>query len=294
MASADFNGVTITDVNTTINSRPVEYFVVDIDLNANGIGFKVTDSTSPGVNDTLSQTTAHFLTQEGGQVAINASFFTPATVVEGTHETIGGVASSGTGGVANVYSPYTAGSDNLSFNITQANQVTFMHSSADATNLYNAVVGTNNLVNSGTVATGLDNEALSSRTAFGKTAANHLLLVLVQGKVTAGGTTSTGVTLQELANLMGNTLNTQDAIATLGGSNSALAVNDGSVHYLNIPAASDGSQPFPGGRPVGSNLVVFARSVPEPGSFALMGLGGGALLMARVRRSARKSGTPTA
>src|SRR4051812_15723697 len=76
-ASADnpFVGVTFTDAFKTLNSHTFEYYVYNIDPNADGIRFQVTDSNGPLPGDTTNQTTTAFVTQTNAQIGINGALF---------------------------------------------------------------------------------------------------------------------------------------------------------------------------------------------------------------------------
>ncbi len=55
--------------------RPLRMHIIELDLTAPELRFLVTPQSGP--RDTSIQTTRQFLTQQGGQIAINSHFFTP-------------------------------------------------------------------------------------------------------------------------------------------------------------------------------------------------------------------------
>ncbi len=69
-----YRGITYI-TRTESSPRKVTLHVVEIDLTASGIRFKLTPPG--GTRDTVRQTTLDFLKQEKAQVAINAHFFLP-------------------------------------------------------------------------------------------------------------------------------------------------------------------------------------------------------------------------
>jgi hypothetical protein len=72
VTTCPFKGVTLI-TRTEMVPRPVMMHIVTIDLNAPGIGFRLTPQSGP--QDTLIQTTLDFLNELGAQVAINTHFY---------------------------------------------------------------------------------------------------------------------------------------------------------------------------------------------------------------------------
>src|SRR5882724_12434059 len=95
-----FVGVTII-ARTEISPRPESMHIVEIDLNAPGIGFELTPLG--GTLETVQQTTLSYLNQEHAQLAINAHFFLPFPSSDPNAMLIGLAASNG-----NVYSAFEA------------------------------------------------------------------------------------------------------------------------------------------------------------------------------------------
>src|SRR5262245_47893526 len=67
-------GVTLITRSETV-PRNEHIHVVEVDLTAPGIGFKLTPPG--GTNEVVRQTTLAYLNQEGAQLAVNAHFFLP-------------------------------------------------------------------------------------------------------------------------------------------------------------------------------------------------------------------------
>src|SRR5215831_12029271 len=88
-----FVGVT-TITRTETSPRNLTMHIVEIDLTAPGIAFKLTPSG--GEMETVRQTTLEFLTQEHAQVAINAHFFLPFPSTNTNADLVGLAASNGT------------------------------------------------------------------------------------------------------------------------------------------------------------------------------------------------------
>ena len=74
LVSQPFVGITYID-RTETSPRPVHMHIVQVDLTAPGLRFKL--SPPAGGREVVRQTTLDYLTQEGAQVAINAHFFLP-------------------------------------------------------------------------------------------------------------------------------------------------------------------------------------------------------------------------
>src|SRR4029077_15935254 len=92
LVSQPFVGVTFID-RTETAPRPVHMRIVQIDLRAPGIRFKV--SAPQGPREVRRQTTLDFLRQERAQVAINAHYFLPFPSDEPEAWVIGLAASAG-------------------------------------------------------------------------------------------------------------------------------------------------------------------------------------------------------
>src|SRR6266404_9578741 len=85
-----FRGIThITRVETTL--RSVTIHVVQVDLRARGIHFKLTPPG--GSRETVRQTTLDFLNQEHAQIAVNAHFFLPFPSTDPNADLVGLAAS---------------------------------------------------------------------------------------------------------------------------------------------------------------------------------------------------------
>src|SRR5262245_66626194 len=74
LASQPFVGITYID-RTETSPRPIHMHIVQIDLAAPGLRFKL--SPPSGGREVVRQTTLDYLMQEGTQVAINAHYFLP-------------------------------------------------------------------------------------------------------------------------------------------------------------------------------------------------------------------------
>ena len=93
-----FAGVTVI-ARTETSPRPESMHIVEIDLNAPGIGFELTPPVA--LCKTVRQTTVNYLNQEHAQLAINAHFFLPFPSADPNAMLIGLAASNG-----NVYSAF--------------------------------------------------------------------------------------------------------------------------------------------------------------------------------------------
>ena len=77
------------------------------------------------------------------------------------------------------------------------------------------------------------------------------------------------MTVGEVADLLINDYGVYNALNLDGGGSTTMAMQN---PVTGIDSIINVSSDNPGGRAVGSNLVVFAAAVPEPASFALVGL----------------------
>jgi len=92
--------VGVTTITRTENMpRSVRMHVVQIDLTAPGIHFKLTEPG--GTRETVRNTTVGFLSEEHAQIAVNAHFFLPFPSTDSDAMLIGLAASNG-----NVYSAF--------------------------------------------------------------------------------------------------------------------------------------------------------------------------------------------
>jgi hypothetical protein len=266
--SHPFVGVTLTSSFET-TPRPIRLHVVDIDLSAPDIRFRLTPRGGP--LHTIKQTTLEYLKQQRAQIAINAHFFEPwpaPGVDPGTASLVGIAASDG-----DVYSSfmnkppkrYAIQPDAPGLNIGANGRATIVHRGAADPNgyavhekvtLHNALSGSEQIVTGGkvTVADSAWNRELAPRTAIGLTAGQHLILVVVDGRQKA---VSEGMTARELAELLAGSCGAADALNLDGGGSTTLAIADPVARLVNVPVGVNdaaGTQ-----RAVGSSLAVFAR-----------------------------------
>ncbi|MEX2169660.1 MAG: phosphodiester glycosidase family protein [Pirellulales bacterium] len=254
---------------TETSPRPLNIYVVEIDLSAPGLSFQMSPGGphprplgSTGLPmETIRQTTRQFANAVGAEIAINGSFY--STACSGCSHWANNLGLTASGGEK--YSPWELPSSpdfDDALNITQQNQATIVEMAASLptgfeTNpvvpVYNAVTGSHRLIQNGSnvAPASCGFCGVNPRTAVGTTANNQLLLMTVDGRQSGF---SEGVTLIELANLMighGAT----NAINLDGGGSTTMVMNDYgdglAAQVLNSP--SDGGE-----RSVGTNLAVFA------------------------------------
>ena len=221
--------------------RPLRMHVVDIDLAAPGLRFRLTPHEPP--LHTRKETTLDFLTRQRAQIAVNSHFFEPwppPSPDPGTASLVGIAASDG-----RVYAPfldkppkpYAIGANAPGLNIDAANRASIVHRSAADANGYAA-----------------------PRTAVGLTNNQHLILFVVDGRQKG---TSEGMSVHEVAELLVRDFGVVDAIGLDGGGSATLAMADPSPRIVNVPV---GVKDVPGTqRAVGSNLAIFALA-REPSS----------------------------
>jgi hypothetical protein len=253
--------------------RPMRMHVVDIDLAAAGIRFRLTPHSGP--LHTVKQTTLDFLKEQHAQIAINAHFFEPWPVPNpdpGTATLVGIAASDG-----EVYAPFldqppkafAIHANAPGLNIDAANHAAIVHRNpADASGLtvtepvklYTTLAGNEQIVADGKVtAAHTDwNGTFNPRTAIGVTGKQHLILFVVDGRQPK---VSEGMSVPEVAELLVKDYAVVEAISMDGGGSTTLALADPAPRLVNVPV---GIKDEPGSqRPVGSSLAVFAVAV-EP------------------------------
>jgi exopolysaccharide biosynthesis protein len=283
-----FVGVT-TIVRTETSPRSLRMHIVQIDLTAPGIRFKV---TSPGgTMETMRETTVDFLSQEHAQIAVNAHFFLPFPSTSSTAMLIGLAASNG-----NVYSAYESPvqsyaivADAPALNIDQSNRASVVHRNPDFSDgkhvlesvmLWNVVSGSAQIVTDGVKtipsykdgghpdglltpggAVEYDNtkswyNVLAARTAIGITRDNKTLVIFTVDRATG----SFGMTGGEVADILIRDYSVVNALNLDGGGSTTLAMENPSTHVGELFNVSDDS---PRGRYVGSNLAVFANPIQK-------------------------------
>jgi exopolysaccharide biosynthesis protein len=213
--------------------------------------------------ETIRQTTRQYANAVGAQIAINGAFYSAETI-NGVNwaNNVGLMASNGT-----AYSPWEGSSEpdfRDALNILQNNQAQFVkralsiptgYETLPTTTIYNAVTGSNRLVQSNVnlAPTSCAHCGVNPQTAVGLTANNaKLILMVVDGRQAAF---SDGLNLADLGDLMKNTYGATNAVNLDGGGSATMVMNFYNDAFagqvLNSP--SDGSE-----RSVATNLAVFA------------------------------------
>ena len=281
-----FVGVTLIK-RTETTPRPVTIHVVQIDLGAPGLAFKL--SPPAGSLDTVRQTTLEYLKQEKAQLAVNGHYFLPFPSPETDASLVGFAASNG-----KVFAPfeepvqsYALVKNVPALNLDRENRASFVHMDpADPEHrkviepvaIWNAVSGSAQIVTKGEKSipvyadaahpNGLltpggpanyDNtkswyEAVNARTAIGLTRDGKTLVILVVDR--AGG--SQGMSVGEVADLLIKDYAVVDALNLDGGGSSSLAMENPktkTAQWVNV------SSDNPNGRSVADSLAIFAKPV---------------------------------
>ena len=275
-----FAGLTsITRTEST--PRALNIHVVEIDLTAPGIAFKLTPPS--GRLETIRQTTLDFLKQEHAQVAINAHFFLPFPSKTAEANLVGFAASHGT-----VYSAFESPAQAYaivpnapSINIDPSNHASVVHRDprfADGKHvredvtLWNAVAGSAQIITDGVKTipayavltpggprnysdTNSWYDAIQARTAIGLSQSGTILFLFTVDR--AGG--SLGMKVGEVADLLIRNYSVYNALNLDGGGSTTMAMENPVTHERTIVNVSSDN---PNGRAVGSNLAVFARPLP--------------------------------
>lgn len=283
-----FVGVT-TITRTETSPRNLRMHIVQVDLNANGIRFKL---TAPGGSlETVRNTTLDFLNQEHAQIAVNVHFFLPFPSTNSDAMLIGLAASNG-----NVFSAfespvqsYAIVADAPAFNIDQLNRVSIVHRNPAFTDgkhvlesvmLWNVLAGSAQIVTEGVKtipvykdeehldgllapggAVGYDNSkswynVLNARTAIGITRDNKTLVIFTVDRATG----SFGMTGGEVADILIRDYSVVNALNLDGGGSTTLAMENPTTRAGELVNVSDDS---PQGRYVGSNLAIFANPIQK-------------------------------
>jgi hypothetical protein len=241
---------------TESSPRLLNIHIMEIDLKAPGIGFRLTPPNGDLPGETTSQTTLNYLIEQNAQVAINGDFFSyaPFPYTNMVHLAV-------SDGVP--YSTFNGAEPAI--NLALNNVATLIkrdpafppgYETVPKVPLWNAIGGNEHIVFNGTNVAGWNE--LHPRTAMGYTADQKLLMVTVDGRQPGH---SLGMTTPELANLM-ISYGVREAINLDGGGSTTMAMNDGSPRLVNIPidnVNNPGSQ-----RRNGNNLALFARPAPPP------------------------------
>ena len=243
-----FQGVTYHR-ETRQSPRPMVVHIVTIDLRQKGLSFLVTPGDPEAELPLKARTTSRFLDEFGLQLAINGDGFTPweasgpLTSYPKTGDPVkpnGFAASEGV-----IYSRESGGP---TLYLARTNKARF--NTPDG-KIYNAISGTQMLLERGLEAEGLDSDP-EPRTAIGLDRRGRtLILVVVDGRQ-AGY--SEGATLNELAEIL-KEHGAYYGMNLDGGGSSTLVMEDNGPAVLNSPIDNNlaGRE-----RPVGNHLGVYA------------------------------------
>jgi hypothetical protein len=267
--------------------------VIQIDLRACGLRFKL--SGPGGTREALAQSTLQFLKQEHAQIAINTHFFLPFSTGDLNANLVGLAVSEG-----RLYSPFEPqpiadGFTDQSYailnyapglNIDRSNHASIVHRdpafpnnhhTVEAVELWTAFAGSAQIVSNGVktiphytgAPSGLNPIAYSdskswyehyrhARSDIGLTADNQTLILFTVDEVSG----SSGMTVSEVADMLMNDYAAYNAINLDGDGSTTLAMEDPGTHVARVVnQCSSGVT----GRPVGSNLAIFAEATP-PGN----------------------------
>jgi Phosphodiester glycosidase len=255
-------------------------YVMQINLDAPGIGFTTTPLTAGGSAggsvETKSQTTAQFLQSTGAQVAINANTFnTCCSTTAPANETLNGLAVSN----GQLVSPDAAGTADLL--LAANNQASMVAGgTANLSGVANAIAGFGYVVQDGVnVASGASgaNTASDPRMLVGLSQNDQYLYLVA---IDSGSSDGNGVTGAEEANVM-LALGVYNGINLDGGGSTSMVVQgaNGKPDVLESPYT--GAERYDG-----NNLGVYAQPLaPVPLPPLLLLFGSAALgLMAAGRR----------
>jgi hypothetical protein len=251
--SKPFKGVTLHQ-RTESSPRPLKINVVEIDLKAAGIRFRVTPSNGDAPGETTLQTTRDFLVQQKAQLAINASFY--KTLKDQYGDTAGLTASDGEAySEFNIFPTLNLSRDNVPTFVSQKKRDQSGVKPAQNVEVFNAVSGNEFILQNGKNVA--EDDRLHPRTAVG-VAPNHKLVILTVDGRQQG--VSEGMTTIEVANML-KEYGVTDAINLDGGGSTTLVVADPSPRVVNTPV---GVKDVPGTeRRNAANLAIFAEPADQ-------------------------------
>jgi hypothetical protein len=245
-----FRGVTLHQ-RVDKSPRPMKVNVLEIDLRAPGIRFKVTPPNGKLPGETTLQTTRDFLIEQHAQLAINASFYKIIEKQYGDSE--GYTASDG-----ETYSgPSTRPSGSPSLNLSKDNVATIVdhkpgNPEPSAGELFNTVSGNERIIRGGKNVA--KDGRLHPRMAAGICDGGHKLVIVEvdgrQPKISEGATTI------EMANLLLE-YGVTDGVNLDGGGSATMVIADPSPRIINTPV---GIKDIPGSqRKNACNVAIFAE-----------------------------------
>jgi exopolysaccharide biosynthesis protein len=281
LVSQPYVGITYID-RTETSPRPVHMHIVQADLRAPGLRFKL--SPPAGGREVVRQRTLEYLAQEEAQVAINAHFFLPFPSTDRDAWLVGIASSEG-----RVYSAFETPEQSFALvadapglNIDRENHAAVVHRDRlEGVVLWTTVSGSAQIVTDGakTVPVYLDSQhangvlmrggpgnyssekswydAMTARTAIGLSRDGRTLTLFTVD--VRGG--SEGMRVGEVADLLLNDYGVWNALNLDGGGSTSMAMEDPATHNRSIVNVSSDN---PAGRSVGSSLAVFARPIAKP------------------------------
>jgi hypothetical protein len=272
VTSDPFLGVKLYSITQT-SPRPLNIRLLEIDLTDPSIRFR-NSPRDPGLangDETITQMTRDYANEQSAQVAINTSFYRLENSGEArATNNLGLLVSDG-----DKISPWDSTGE-VGINLAQNNVASFVsapssrptgfETSPSGVALFNAVRGSNRLLNAGTNVAPADSTVagaflnLNPRTAMGFTATNKLLLATIDGRQSGF---SEGMYLREVADLL-KSYGATEAVNLDGGGSTTMAVDyygDGGTRsqLVNRPVGRGtiGSERYNG-----ASLGVFAARNP--------------------------------
>ena len=297
LISQPFGGITYID-RTETSPRAVHMHIVQVDLSAPGLRFKL--SPPAGGREVVRQTTLDYLTQEGAQVAINAHYFLPFPSADREAWLIGIAASEGRvySAFETPEQSFALVRDAAGLNIDRENHAVIIHRRlrrglggqgsdngtevVEPVTLWTTVSGSAQIVTDGvkTVPTYKDAqhvdalldpggpgtfsnqkswyEVATARTAVGLSRDGRTLTLFTVD--VRGG--SEGMRVGEVADVLVTDYGVWNALNLDGGGSTSMAMENPVTHLRSMVNVSS-DRDNPGGRSVGSSLVVFAPPVPK-------------------------------
>lgn len=254
-----FHGITYRR-ETRTDPRPLVLHILEIDLDAHGIGFTVTPPNPTGGRVLAGMTTSQFLEESGVQLAINAGPFRPwfAKGPLAYYPHIGDPVDP-LGLTMHEGKTYNA-TDNRrpTLFITRDNRVSLGGRIADA---YNAVTGMSYIVRQGKpIELYKKSPDLAPRTAIGLNETKRMMIVLiVDGRQP---NYSEGVRMYELCQMMVE-LGAHSALNMDGGGSTTLVCEGDGRRAVVMNSPIHGRVPPGRQRPIATHLGIFAKRKPS-------------------------------
>ena len=251
------------DTAAPVYAREVVVNIIDIDLTAAGIGFRMQPGNGPLPGEVTRTTTRSYVNSAQAKIGVNIGFYDTNSTYGGLYTDLNQIAAS----EGDVYSTAAGGEPTLNIN---ADNTALIRNAGPAgsttlnngTPLWNAAGGNQRILNGGTISAPNDSytNTLNPHTAIGLSQdKSHLLLATVDGRQTDY---SEGMFTTELAQVLLD-FGAWNAINYDGGGSTTMVMDDSNdgiqnARVINSPSDNSSGQAAGTERVVANSLAVFA------------------------------------